>query len=141
MFAGWFIKVVVHIFLVSDSCQPPVPTATTWNIVLTLTLDCGRHHRTRGEHTTPQIPGVFSPTSSCNAPVTSQRADRVQTQSIQGSLALFSICALSHMNACPQNVQKGRKEKKGTRQRHKQTVDLMASQQLLRRFWQTASAC
>lgn len=112
MFAGWFIKVVVHIFLVSDSCQPPVPTATTWNIVLTLTLDCGRHHRTRGEHTTPQIPGVFSPTSSCNAPVTSQRADRVQTQSIQGSLALFSICALSHMNACPQNVQKGRKEKK-----------------------------
>lgn len=42
MFTGWFIKIFVHIFLVSDSCQPPVLMATTQNNVLTLTLDGGR---------------------------------------------------------------------------------------------------
>lgn len=103
-------------------------------IVLALTLDCGRTPQGLGRTCNPLKQQVLQP-PALDAAVTSRRGDRVQTHFIQHSLALFSICALSHMNACVQNVRGGGGWEMGggTRQRHKQTVDLMASQQLLHR--------
>lgn len=110
MFTSWFTKVFVHVFLVSDSCQPPVPMTTTRNIVLTLTLGCGRTPQNLGRTCNPSNTRsfLFRHCTGCFCDITA-RWQSPNTQHPTQSRSVFNLRFITHECVRAECAERGKK--------------------------------